>query len=149
MGPDPSISQSAGDYFVRRNAGWSFLPKGLPKGFLTFFQSLSNTEVIVRFSRLFVLIAIVSAIAAVRFCAPVSAGDEWLPISPEELKMTSEPKAPGAPAIILYRQIDRDDSNASTPPNITTCEQRFLRKTGGNTPTWKFRSSRKPRTSSA
>ncbi len=38
------------------------------------------------------------------------AGDEWLPIDPGELKMTSEPKAPGAPAIYLYRQVDRDDS---------------------------------------
>jgi hypothetical protein len=31
------------------------------------------------------------------------------PVSPEELKMTSDPQAPGAPAIILYRQVDRDD----------------------------------------
>lgn len=31
------------------------------------------------------------------------------PPSPDELKMTSEPKAPGAPAIILYREVDRDD----------------------------------------
>ncbi|HUN63370.1 MAG TPA: DUF3857 domain-containing protein [Candidatus Sulfotelmatobacter sp.] len=37
------------------------------------------------------------------------AGDEWLPIDPAELKMTSEPKAPGAPAIYLYRQVDRKD----------------------------------------
>src|ERR1700680_81417 len=36
------------------------------------------------------------------------------PVSPEELKITSEPQAPGAPAIILYRQVDRDD-NARTP----------------------------------
>ena len=36
------------------------------------------------------------------------------PIAPEELKMTSEPLAPGAPAIILYRQVDRDDSGTST-----------------------------------
>ena len=35
--------------------------------------------------------------------------DDWRPISPEELKMTSEPLAPGAPAIILWRQVDRDD----------------------------------------
>ena len=35
--------------------------------------------------------------------------DDWLPISQEELRMTSEPKAPGAAAIILYRQVDRDD----------------------------------------
>jgi len=32
------------------------------------------------------------------------------PIKPEELKMTSDPLAPGAPAVILYRQVDRDDS---------------------------------------
>jgi hypothetical protein len=41
---------------------------------------------------------------------PAFAGDDWQPISPEELKMTSEPKAPGAPAIYLYRQVDRDDA---------------------------------------
>ncbi|MGA9641039.1 MAG: DUF3857 domain-containing protein [Terriglobales bacterium] len=32
------------------------------------------------------------------------------PVSPEELKMTSEPLAPGAPAIILYREVNRDDN---------------------------------------
>jgi hypothetical protein len=32
------------------------------------------------------------------------------PISPDELKMTSEPQAPGAPAIILFREVDRDDN---------------------------------------
>ncbi len=37
------------------------------------------------------------------------AGDDWLPIDPADLKMTSEPKAPGAPAIFLYRQVDRKD----------------------------------------
>jgi len=41
--------------------------------------------------------------------------DEWLPIDPAELKMTSDPKAPGAPAIILYRQVDRDDSDPRRP----------------------------------
>lgn len=35
--------------------------------------------------------------------------DDWQPVSPEELKMTGEPLAPGAPAIILYRQVDRND----------------------------------------
>jgi hypothetical protein len=69
----------------------------------------------VRPTRFLPLLTIVSVIVAVRFCAPVNAGDEWLPITPEELKMTSEPKAPGAPAIILYRQIDRDDSDPRTP----------------------------------
>jgi hypothetical protein len=41
----------------------------------------------------------------------VSAGDEWQPITPQDLKMTSVPEAPGAPAVYLYRQVDRDDSN--------------------------------------
>ena len=35
---------------------------------------------------------------------------DWPPVTPEELKMTSEPLAPGAPAVILYRQVDRDDT---------------------------------------
>jgi hypothetical protein len=46
----------------------------------------------------------------VAFSIPYArATDDWLPISPDELKMTSEPKAPGAPAIYLYRQVDCDD----------------------------------------
>jgi uncharacterized protein DUF3857 len=36
------------------------------------------------------------------------------PVSPEDLKMTSEPLAPGAPAIILYRQVDRDDNGRTS-----------------------------------
>ena len=36
--------------------------------------------------------------------------DEWKPISPEELKMTSVAEAPGAPAVYLYRQVDRNDA---------------------------------------
>jgi hypothetical protein len=45
------------------------------------------------------------------FLFPLSSGPrpEWLPVNPEELKMASEPNAPGAPAIYLYRQVDRDD----------------------------------------
>ncbi len=47
------------------------------------------------------------------FSGVARAGDEWLPIDPAELKMTSEPLAPGAPAIYLYRQVDRDDRGVS------------------------------------
>jgi len=36
------------------------------------------------------------------------------PVSSDELKMTSEPLAPGAPAIILYRQVDRDDNGRTS-----------------------------------
>jgi hypothetical protein len=51
---------------------------------------------------------------AVCLCAvEARAGVGFQPISQDELKMTGEPQAPGAPAIILYRQIDRDD-NAHT-----------------------------------
>lgn len=39
---------------------------------------------------------------------------DFQPVSPEELKMTSYPLAPGAPAIILFRQVDRDDNESST-----------------------------------
>src|SRR5690348_12039271 len=39
------------------------------------------------------------------------------PVTPEELKMTEEPLAPGAPAIILYRQVDRDDSGSTGHEN--------------------------------
>jgi len=34
------------------------------------------------------------------------------PVSTEELKMTREPQAPEANAIILYRQVDRDDNGS-------------------------------------
>ena len=44
----------------------------------------------------------------------IQAGDEWQPIDPADLKMTSEPKAPGAPAIYRYRQVDRDDAGRAT-----------------------------------
>jgi hypothetical protein len=43
--------------------------------------------------------------------------DGFQPISPEELKMTSEPQAPGAPAIILFRQVDRDDRGQTAHEN--------------------------------
>src|ERR1700743_1713333 len=53
--------------------------------------------------------AAILAFAALRSTRSVEA-DDWLPISQDELKMTSVPEAPGAPAVILYRQVDRDDS---------------------------------------
>jgi hypothetical protein len=45
--------------------------------------------------------------------ASTASGDEWQPISQEELKMASLPEAPGAPAVILYRQVDRDDGRSA------------------------------------
>jgi len=54
-------------------------------------------------------VAMVIAAAAMWRVGTVK-GDEWKPISPEELKMTSVAEAPGAPAIYLYRQVDRNDA---------------------------------------
>jgi len=47
---------------------------------------------------------------------PIAAhgGIGFQPVNPDELKMKSEPMAPGAPAIILFREVDRDD-NRYTP----------------------------------
>jgi len=59
--------------------------------------------------------AIQGLIGSLALCAGSQAAraEDWLPISPDELKMTSEPKALGAPAIFLYRQVDRDDNGPS------------------------------------
>jgi hypothetical protein len=58
----------------------------------------------------------VTLVLAVSKYRPISvqAGEGFPPVSPEELKMTSEPLAPGAPAIILYRQVDRDDNGRTS-----------------------------------
>ncbi|MGA3127873.1 MAG: DUF3857 domain-containing protein [Candidatus Korobacteraceae bacterium] len=53
-------------------------------------------------------------IIAVSCSTAARAGIGFQPISPEELKMTSEPKAPGAPAVILFRQVDRDDNGRTS-----------------------------------
>lgn len=70
-------------------------------------MSLSNGRVMfpchlsATFAFFFLMVLAVPAAHAVGF----------QPVSPDELKMTSEPQAPGAPAIILYRQVDRDDND--------------------------------------
>ena len=54
------------------------------------------------------LAPIITLIVAITFSIHARAVS-FQPVSQEELKMTSEPKAPGAPAIILFREVDRDD----------------------------------------
>ena len=44
----------------------------------------------------------------------VQAGVGFQPVLPEELSMKAEPLAPGATAIILYRQVDRDDNSRTS-----------------------------------
>jgi uncharacterized protein DUF3857 len=61
---------------------------------------------------------LVCVIGIVSYDSPtVMAKDGFQPVSSEELKMTSEPHAPGAPAIILFRQVDRDDSGLTAHEN--------------------------------
>jgi hypothetical protein len=60
--------------------------------------------------RLSIFISIFCLCALV--CSPLAVNaDDWQPISPAELSMTSVPEAPGATAVILYRQVDRDDNS--------------------------------------
>src|SRR6266481_5707484 len=77
--------------------------------------------------RIFLAVLVLSAV--VRFVHPASAGDEWLPISPEELKMTTVAEAPGAPAVYLYRQVDRDDSSR-TPHEYNYARIKILTEEG-------------------
>jgi len=81
--------------------------------------------------RLLLLIAVLlTAGTLLRHGAFVTAADEWLPITPDELKMTSEPKAPGAPAITLYRQVDRDDSDAYRPHEYNYVRKKIFTEEG-------------------
>ena len=68
--------------------------------------------------RVFVACCAISLVLSVGNYRPTAVRAEgFQPISPEELKMTSEPLAPGAPAIILYRQVDRDDNGHTSHEN--------------------------------
>jgi hypothetical protein len=82
-----------------------------------------------RYRRVLFLVFVILLAAALQRTRLVS-GDEWQPISPEELKMTSEPKAPGAPAIILYREVDRDDSNFHTPHEYNYVREKIFTEEG-------------------
>lgn len=63
--------------------------------------------------------------------SPAWAGIGFQPVNPEELKMTSEPQAPGAPAIILYRQVDRVD-DPYTPHEDNYIRIKILTEEGRN-----------------
>lgn len=60
----------------------------------------------------FARIGALTALLSLALTMPALA-DEWQPISPEDLRMTREPKAPTATAIYLYRQVDRDDAGST------------------------------------
>jgi len=60
----------------------------------------------------FVRLGALTALLSLVLTLPARA-EEWQPISPEDLQMKGEPKAPKAAAIFLYRQVDRDDANST------------------------------------
>jgi len=76
------------------------------------------------------LIAAFILLGATVYRVGSSSAEEWLPISAEELKMTSDAAAPGAPAIILYRQVDRDDSNAHVPHEYNYVREKIFTEEG-------------------
>jgi hypothetical protein len=84
----------------------------------------------VNLRRLSLITAVILLGAVMYRVGPSRAADEWLPITQEELKMTSDPAAPGAPAIILYRQVDRDDSNARVPHEYNYVREKILTEEG-------------------
>jgi hypothetical protein len=57
------------------------------------------------------------------------AGTDWAPIDRNELTMKSDPAAAGAAAIILYRQVDRDD-NGSTSHEFNYVRIKILNEEG-------------------
>jgi Domain of Unknown Function with PDB structure (DUF3857) len=69
-----------------------------------------DSEVYVLLRRFLTSLSRLVLLAALSFLPSVSARAEgFQPVSPDELKMTAEPLAPGAPAIILDREVERDD----------------------------------------
>ena len=60
-------------------------------------------------SRLALLLCFVAVFATIPSLAGSNVG--FQPVNSTELTMVAEPAAPGAPAIILYRQVDRFDNN--------------------------------------
>ena len=73
----------------------------------------------------------VIALFALAFLSGRGLAQGFPPVAPEDLKMTSEPNAPGAPAIILYREVDRDD-NGSTSHEDNYLRIKILTEEGRN-----------------
>jgi hypothetical protein len=74
-----------------------------------------------------VLLGCVLLVIGVARAAGASIG--FQPVSSQELSMTSEPAAPGASAIILYREVYRDD-NGSTPHQDNYLRIKILTEAG-------------------
>lgn len=64
------------------------------------------------------LFACIMILAAVASFSTTAWAVGFQQVSPDELKMTAEPKAPGAPAIILYREVNRDDRGQTAHEDV-------------------------------
>jgi Domain of Unknown Function with PDB structure (DUF3857) len=59
----------------------------------------------------FVLVLSITFLSVIAMTLPATCPAQAIPpISADELKMTSDPQAPGASAVILFREVDRDDN---------------------------------------
>src|ERR1700723_1830181 len=66
-----------------------------------------------RTQRFVCLSAVLVAILFAALPHSSSAGDDWLPIPPEDLALKDNPASPGAHAMILYRSSDMDSKESS------------------------------------
>lgn len=60
----------------------------------------------------FVLVPLFLLLAIFSDSSHARAGDDWLPIAPDDLALKDNPKQPGADAMVLYRQVDIDQGTA-------------------------------------
>ncbi len=63
-------------------------------------------------------ILVILITAAFGSLTPSASAIGFQPVSQDELKLTAEPKAPGAPAIILFREVDRDDRGLNAHEDV-------------------------------
>src|SRR5690348_9232665 len=127
MRPEPFQRGGAGARCFPASAGWVCAPEvQLHKKRE---RKIRPRRCGVSFRRLSLMTAVIVLGAAAYRARPTNA-DEWLPISPEELKMTGDPAAPGAPAIILYRQVNRDDSNSHVPHEYDYVREKIFTEEG-------------------
>ena len=64
--------------------------------------------------KVIISVAILASALILVAARSTKAGDEWLPVSPEDLALKDNPKSPGANAMILYRESTIDSSHIYT-----------------------------------
>ena len=75
------------------------------------------------------LLSLLVTVACLCAVAVVARADSRPDVTPDDLKINSEPLAPGAAAVILYRQVDRDD-NPHTGNEVNFVRIKILKEEG-------------------